>query len=123
MTTPARVKAEPSPEEDAQRAISAALGTVFELGDRLTVHTHAGSTIQGAVEDGNLVGLLMRGDDEKLRFVPFSSMDHALVEEEDGDDEGDDADGDDEAGKAPTDAEIVDDTTPARPRAPLTQVA
>lgn len=108
---PLDADADPDPEidEGSLRAmIAAALGAVLDREDELEVHTHAGSKFHGVVEDSNLSLVALRCDDGKLRLVPFTSIDHAVIGED-----VDEEDTDEDAATADAGGDAAGDEDPA----------
>lgn len=101
----------PATEEELERELrvtmSSGIGAVVELGDRLDIHTHSGGHFEGAVEDCNLSGIVIRTPEDRLFFVSMSGIEYAEIFE---------ADDDDGARDEVEDAEVED--VPAAPAAP-----
>ena len=101
-------KSSPAPDDslDAQASVAAALESLFDPGERVSLRTHNGATFDGTVEDSNLVGIVIRTEDDRVFFVSFAGIESAELfdGEETEDDPGD--------GEAP-DEEIAPDIAPA----------
>lgn len=75
---------ETAPETEARlrATMAGAFGSMFEIDDRVAIVTHSDRKFAGVVEDSNIVGLLVRLDDERLVFVSFTGIEHAEIFEE-----------------------------------------
>lgn len=89
---------------EARSALAAAFGAIFELEDRVEIHTHSGGVFAGEVEDCNFSGIMLRlypvepAKRGRLFFVSFSGIETAeIFEDEEPDGDGEEED-DDEAG-------------------------
>lgn len=88
-------------EIDVRAALVQGMQPLFDVGDNVQVLTKAGAKLEGVVDDANASGILVRSSANRVFFVPYSSMDHSEIFEEDGDEgDGEDADGG-ESPKAP----------------------
>lgn len=94
-------------------ALAAAFGAMFEVEDRVEIHTHSGGVFAGEVEDCNFSGIVIRlwpaegAKRGRLFFVSFSGIEHSeIFEDEDPDDGAEETDdGQQTAVTAPAGAE------------------
>lgn len=110
--------------EGAFRAmVAAALGALFEIDDRVEIHTHSGGVFAGLVEDCNIVGLLVRiHETEKLHFVSFAGIESSEIFEDEAPDDGDGQKHDDDDETRET-VEQNDAAEAAADVTPITRVA